>query len=137
MAEPQGPYYWIYSSDFGLSGVTETFASSDIDGEETALALVVAKLDAYDSEDGLDSWATDGLDEASLSDDTISILWLTASGRGHHNIDWLGIEPRSWLRRVAEGARYEAIGERFGWGGQPVQVEVEELVRSGEEHSPW
>ena len=55
MRDQSGPYFEKYDSDFGLSGLTESFALSAPPGtEEAALGLVTDKLTAYEGETPVD-----------------------------------------------------------------------------------
>ncbi|MGW1746839.1 hypothetical protein ACWCRD_14710 [Streptomyces sp. NPDC002092] len=55
MRDQSGPYFEKYDSDFGLSGLTESFALAKTPGtEEAALGLVTEKLAAYHGETPVD-----------------------------------------------------------------------------------
>ncbi|MGW2721962.1 hypothetical protein [Streptomyces sp. NPDC001492] len=70
MRDQSGPYFEKYDSDFGLSGLTESFALSTAPGtQEAALGLVTEKLIAYDGETPVD---TSGIER--LSEDERHIL---------------------------------------------------------------
>ncbi|MGW3122359.1 hypothetical protein ACWDBW_35395 [Streptomyces sp. NPDC001107] len=70
MREQLCPYFEKYDSDFGLSGLTESFALSTPPGtEEKALGLVTEKLAAYEGETSVD---TSGIER--LSEDERHIL---------------------------------------------------------------
>lgn len=64
MRQQSGPHFEKYDSDFGLSGLTESFALSTPPAtEEAALALVTEKLAAYEGETPVDMSGIERLDE--------------------------------------------------------------------------
>ncbi|MFF4400093.1 hypothetical protein [Streptomyces sp. NPDC001480] len=64
MRQQFGPYYEKYDSDFGLSGLTESFALSTPPGTaDAALALVTEKLAAYEGETPVDMSGFERLSE--------------------------------------------------------------------------
>ncbi|MEU6549625.1 hypothetical protein ABZ915_04925 [Streptomyces sp. NPDC046915] len=64
MRQQSGPYFEKHDSDFGLSGLTESFALSTPPGtEEAALALVTEKLGAYEGETPVDMSGIERLSE--------------------------------------------------------------------------
>ncbi|NUP39763.1 MAG: hypothetical protein HOY76_22820 [Streptomyces sp.] len=66
MRDQSGPYFEKYDSDFGLSGLTESFALSTPPGtEQAALGLVTETLAAYDGERPVD---TSGIERLSADE---------------------------------------------------------------------
>ena len=64
MRDQSGPYFEKYDSDFGLSGLSESFAQSTPPGtEEAALGLVTYKLAAYEGETPVDMSRMERLSE--------------------------------------------------------------------------
>ncbi|MCD9878546.1 hypothetical protein [Streptomyces guryensis] len=64
MRDQSGPYFEKYDSDFGLSGLTESFALSTPPGtEEAALGLLTGKLAAYEGEAPVDMSGIERLGE--------------------------------------------------------------------------
>ncbi|WP_250404733.1 hypothetical protein [Streptomyces cellostaticus] len=92
------------SGDFGLSALTSWFEGT---WEGTAHTRVRQAAAADDSAQTPGSAAAlllvdvSRLLDSALHDDTLSTLWLAASGRGY-NIDRLGIGARDWLKTIGD-----------------------------------
>ncbi|MFC8199571.1 hypothetical protein ACFUTV_29915 [Streptomyces sp. NPDC057298] len=128
--ERRDPYFEMYDGDLGLSGLTESFADGAAPGsEEAALALVTAKIVAYEEETALDmsgiqrlgederralgfdmfhdDWGyaeelradLRRLRESPLPDEALRVVWLAATGSAWDPVAH-GIGVRDWLGRI-------------------------------------
>ncbi|MGX9891317.1 hypothetical protein [Streptomyces sp. NPDC002276] len=96
------------SGDFGVSALSERFGGDW--WQPTAREGVEREAAADDTAETPGTAAARLLEDATrlldspLTSDTVTTLWLAASGRGL-NIDLLGIDGRDWLRLIADVSR--------------------------------
>ncbi|MCF3133237.1 hypothetical protein [Streptomyces olivochromogenes] len=121
------------SDDFGLSALTSWFEGAWQEG--TARERVRQAAAADDSAQTPGSAAalllTDArrLLDSSLRTETITVLWLSASGRGY-NIDHLGIDARDWLRLIEDVCeeRLKDIAPQYRHAAPPVRTDLRDAV---------
>ncbi|MFJ7157816.1 hypothetical protein ACIQUQ_23145 [Streptomyces sp. NPDC101118] len=91
--------------DFGLSRLARLFGAGWHHRTPRAAIANAATGDGYQRPPGSEAAVlledTRRMLGSGLSDDTITLLWLAATERGH-NLDWIGIGGREWLQQVVE-----------------------------------
>lgn len=96
--------YGLYD-DFGLSRLAMLFTAGWHYRTPRATVEDAVTYDGYERPPGSEAAIlledTRRMLDSGLSDDTISLLWLAATDRGH-NIDESGIGGRGWLEQVAD-----------------------------------
>ncbi|MFR9796978.1 hypothetical protein ACL02U_13870 [Streptomyces sp. MS06] len=121
------------SDDFGLSGLTAWFEG--VWQEDTARERVRQAAAADDSAQTPGSAAALLLADArrlidsSLRAETITALWLSASGRGY-NIDHLGLDARDWLRLIEDVCeeRLRGVAPHYHHAEVPVRTDLRDAA---------
>ncbi|KAB1989097.1 hypothetical protein [Streptomyces triticiradicis] len=121
------------SGDFGLSALAPWFEGAW--QEDPARERVRQAAAADDSAQTPGSAAALLLADArrlrnsSLSSETISVLWLSVSGRGY-NIDLHGIDARDWLRQIEDVCeeRLRDVAPEYRHAPPPVRTDLRDAV---------
>jgi hypothetical protein len=121
------------SGDFGLSALAPWFEGTW--QEDTARERVRQAAAADDSAQTPGSAAallladTRRLLDSSLSSETITVLWLSISGRGY-NIDHLGIDARDWLQQIEDVCeeRLRDVAPEYHHAPPPVRTDLRDAV---------
>ncbi|MFE2579498.1 hypothetical protein [Streptomyces sp. NPDC059378] len=130
------------SGDFGLSALTSWFEGAW--QEDSARERVRQAAAADDSAQTPGSAAAlllvdvRRLLDSSLPSETITVLWLSVSGRGY-NIDRLGIDARDWLRQIEDVCeeRLRDIAPGYRHARPPVRTDLRnDVLRAVREAVP-
>ncbi|MGI5447520.1 hypothetical protein ACQEVM_17390 [Streptomyces sp. CA-243310] len=93
------------SGDFGLSRLARLFTAGWHHRTSRATVAHAVTYDGYERPPGSEAailWEdTRRMLDSGLSDDTVTVLWLAATDRGH-NIDEFGGSGREWLEQVVD-----------------------------------
>lgn len=102
---PVGTSRYGLDDDFGLSRLAMLFTAGWHHRTPRGTVENAVQYDGYERPPGSEAAIlledTRRILDSALSDDTISLLWLAATDRGH-NIDLSGLSGRKWLEQVAD-----------------------------------
>ncbi|MFE6906662.1 contact-dependent growth inhibition system immunity protein [Streptomyces erythrochromogenes] len=127
--------------DFGLSRLARQFTAGWHHRTPRAAVAAAVQADGYERPPGSEAAVlledTRRVLGSGLSDDTITVLWLAATDRGH-NIDRFGISGREWLEQVSEVCREHLteVAPAYVPAARPPATGAGEVLREIRDVSP-